>query len=157
MSARKLRKYLDENSVKYINIAHSTAYTAQEIAACSHVSGRNMAKTVIILLKGKMAMAVLPASLTIDFSHLEDALGVDQAELATEEEFKDQFPDCELGAMPPFGNLYGMEVVVTESLAENDEIVFNAGTHRDLIKMKFKDFEKLVNPKRARFEGKLIC
>ena len=157
MSARLLRKYLDKNSVKYINIAHSTAYTAQEIAACSHVSGRKMAKTVILLLDGVTAMAVLPASLTIDFCYLEEVLGVNHVELATEEEFKDMFSDCETGAMPPFGNLYGMEVFVDKALGEYDEIVFNAGTHRDLIQMKYKDFENLVKPKRASFKEKLFC
>ena len=151
MPRKKLKEFLDSNKVKYISIQHSSAYTAQEIAAIAHVPGKDVAKTVIIKIDGKMAMAVLPASYKISFDHLKDALGVKEVRLAYEQEFIDKFPDCEVGAMPPFGNIYGMEVYVAESLAEDEEISFNACSHTELIKMKFADFEKLVKPKQIKF------
>ncbi|RPJ62603.1 MAG: YbaK/EbsC family protein, partial [Acidobacteria bacterium] len=107
MPVKKLKEFLDENRVKYVTISHSLAYTAQEIAATAHIPGKELAKTVIIRADGRMAMAVLPASLKVDFDLLADATGAKKIELATEREFKQLFPDCEMGAMPPFGNLYG--------------------------------------------------
>ena len=151
MPSKKLKAFLDENKVKYITVQHSSAYTAQEIAAIAHVPGKDLAKTVIIKINGKMAMAVLPASYKVSFDNLKETLGVKEARLAYEQEFIDKFPDCEVGAMPPFGNIYGMEVYVAESLAEEEEIAFNACSHTELIKMKFSDFEKLVKPKRIKF------
>jgi Ala-tRNA(Pro) deacylase len=151
MPSKKLKAFLDENKVKYISIQHSSAYTAQEIAAIAHIPGKDLAKTVIIKIDGKMAMAVLPASYKVSFEELKAALTVKEARLAYEQEFMDKFPDCEVGAMPPFGNLYGMDVYVAESLAEEEEIAFNACNHTELIKMNFSDFEKLVKPKRIRF------
>jgi Ala-tRNA(Pro) deacylase len=151
MPSKKLKAFLDENKVKYITVQHSSAYTAQEIAAIAHVPGKDLAKTVIIKIDGKMAMAVLPASYKVGFDHLKDTLGMKEVRLAYEQEFMDKFPDCEVGAMPPFGNIYGMEVYVAESLAEEEEIAFNACSHTELIKMKFSDFEKLVKPKRIKF------
>jgi len=151
MPRKKLKEFLDSNKVKYISIQHSSAYTAQEIAAIAHVPGKDVAKTVIIKIDGKMAMAVLPASYKVSFDHLKDALGVKEVRLAYEQEFIDKFPDCEVGAMPPFGNIYDMEVYVAESLAEDEEIAFNACSHTELIKMKFVDFEKIVKPKRIKF------
>ncbi|MBP1682844.1 MAG: YbaK/prolyl-tRNA synthetase associated region [Ignavibacteriaceae bacterium] len=151
MPSKKLKAFLDENKVKYISIQHSSAYTAQEIAALAHIPGKDLAKTVIIKIDGKMAMAVLPASYKVSFDNLKSALGVNEVRLAYEQEFIDKFPDCEVGAMPPFGNIYGMEVFVAESLAEEEEIAFNACNHTELIKMSFSDFEKLVKPKRIKF------
>jgi len=151
MPSKKLKAFLDENKVKYISIQHSSAYTAQEIAAIAHIPGKDLAKTVIIKIDGKMAMAVLPASYKVSFDNLKSALGVNEVRLAYEQEFMDKFPDCEVGAMPPFGNIYGMEVFVAESLAEEEEIAFNACNHTELIKMSFSDFEKLVKPKRIKF------
>jgi len=151
MPLEKLKSYLDENKVKYLTIKHSSAYTAQEIAALAHVPGKDLAKTVIIKINGKMAMAVLPASYKVSFDELKKTLGIDEVRLAYEQEFIDKFPDCEAGAMPPFGNIYGMEVFVADSLAEDEEIAFNACSHTELIKMKFSDFEKLVKPKRIKF------
>ena len=151
MPRKKLKEFLDSNKVKYISIQHSSAYTAQEIAAIAHIPGKDVAKTVIIKIDGKMAMAVLPASYKVSFDHLKEALGITEVRLAYEQEFMDKFPDCEVGAMPPFGNIYGMEVFVADSLAEDDEIAFNACSHTELIKMKFADFEKLVKPKRIKF------
>ena len=151
MPSKKLKSFLDENKIKYVSIQHSSAYTAQEIAAIAHIPGKDLAKTVIIKIDGKMAMAVLPASFKVSFDNLKDTLGVKEARLAYEQEFIDKFPDCEVGAMPPFGNIYGMEVFVAESLAEDEEIAFNACSHTELIKMTFADFEKLVKPKRIKF------
>lgn len=151
MLSKKVKAFLDENKVKYISIQHSSAYTAQEIAAIAHIPGKDVAKTVIIKIDGKMAMAVLPASYKVSFDHLKSALGANEVRLAYEQEFVDKFPDCEVGAMPPFGNIYGMDVFVAESLAEDEEIAFNACNHTELIKMSFSDYEKLVKPKRIKF------
>lgn len=151
MPSKKLKEFLDSNKIKYVAIQHSSAYTAQEIAASAHIPGKDLAKTVIVKIDGKMAMAVLPASYKVSFDHLRDALGVKDVRLAYEQEFMDKFPDCEVGAMPPFGNIYGMDVYVAEVLSEDEEIAFNACTHTELIKMKFKDSEKLVRPKRFKF------
>ena len=151
MPSKKLKAFLDENKVKYISIQHSSAYTAQEIAALAHIPGKDLAKTVVVKIDGKMAMAVLPASYKVSFENLKVALGVKEIRLAYEQEFVDKFPDCEVGAMTPFGNIYGMEVFVAESLAEDDEIAFNACSHTQLIKMSFSDFENLVKPKRIKF------
>ena len=151
MPSKKLKSFLDENKIKYVSIKHSSAYTAQEIAAIAHIPGKDLAKTVIIKIDGKMAMAVLPASYKVSFDNLKVTLGVKEVRLAYEQEFIDKFPDCEVGAMPPFGNIYGMDVFVAESLAEDEEIAFNACNHTELIKMSFSDFEKLVKPKRIKF------
>ncbi|QXD14506.1 YbaK/EbsC family protein [Rhodocaloribacter litoris] len=151
MPVQKLKSYLDANGVKYVTISHSPAFTAQEVAASAHVPGREMAKTVMIKVDGKMAMAVLPATFKVDLEMLRQALGAQNVELATEEEFKDLFPDCELGAMPPFGNLYGMDVFMAATLAEDEEIVFNAGTHTELIRMAFPDYVRLVKPVELQF------
>jgi len=147
MPTTELKKFLDNHRVKYITIKHSPSYTAQEIAATAHVPGNTLAKTVIVKLKGTLAMIVEPASHKINFDHLKKLTQTHEIELASESEFQQRFPECELGAMPPFGNLYGMTVYVDESLTDNGEIAFNAGTHSELIKMKYEDFSKLVSPK----------
>jgi Ala-tRNA(Pro) deacylase len=149
MPAQKLKQFLDKNKVKYVAISHSPTYTAQEIAASAHVPGKEMAKTVIVKVDGKMAMAVLPAPQKVDFKLLKDGIGAKSVELATatEQEFADSFPECEPGAMPPFGNLYDMDVFVAKKLAEDQEFAFNAGSHTELFKLAYKDFEKLVKPK----------
>ena len=151
MPLQKLREFLDENSVKYVSISHSPAYTAQEIAASAHIPGQELAKTVMVKLDGKMAMAVLPASFKVDLDQLRAAAGAGNVELATEEEFKGLFPGCEPGAMPPFGNLWSMAVFACETLAEDEEIAFNAGSHTELVRLSFSDFAKLVEPKVSRF------
>ncbi len=151
MSCEKLKKFLDEKGIKYVTITHSQAFTAQQVAASTHIKGKDMAKTVIIKIDGHMAMAVLPANYQIDFQALKEVTGNENVVLAEESEFKDIFDDCETGAMPPFGNLYGMDVFVAESLTKDDEIVFNAGNHSEVIKMKYSDFEKLVKPKIIKF------
>jgi Ala-tRNA(Pro) deacylase len=151
MPVRKLKKCLDDNGVKYVIIQHSPAYTAQEVAASAHVPGSELAKTVVVKIDEKMAMAVLPASEQIDLGRLQREVGAKTAVLASEEEFRDAFPDCELGAMPPFGNLYGMDVYVTEELASHGSIVFNAGSHTELMQVAYGDFEKLAQPTELRF------
>jgi Ala-tRNA(Pro) deacylase len=147
MPAKKLKEFLDQNRVKYVTIRHSPNYTAQEIAASAHIPGKELAKTVMVKLDGEMAMAVLPASYRVDFDQLREASGAGKAELATEGEFRDRFPGCDVGAMPPFGNLYGMRVYVASSLAEDETIAFNAGSHAELIQMAYGDFERLVEPR----------
>jgi Ala-tRNA(Pro) deacylase len=151
MPLTKIKDFLNQHHIKYIIIKHSSAFTAQEIAASAHISGKELAKTVMIKFDGKMAMAVLPASYKISFEDLKEVLGVEKVRLAYEQEFMDKFPDCEVGAMPPFGNLYGMEVYVAESLADDEEIVFNACSHTELIGMNYVDFEELVKPTRMKF------
>jgi Ala-tRNA(Pro) deacylase len=156
MPVQKLKIFLDKNEVKYVSITHSRAYTSQEIAASAHVSGKELAKTVMIKIDGKMAMAVLPASYQIDFDTLKDLFGTKKVRLASEFEFEDRFPDCEVGAMPPFGNLYDMEVFVAESLTEDQEIAFNAGSHTELIKLDYQDYERLVQPRIFKFTWKTV-
>jgi Ala-tRNA(Pro) deacylase len=134
-----------------VTISHSAAFTAQEIASLVHIRGRELAKTVIVKVDGKMAMAVLPASHKVETTLLKTAAGAASVGLATELEFKALFPDCETGAMPPFGNLYGLQVFVEESLATDEEIAFNAGSHSELVRMAYKDFERLVHPTVAKF------
>ena len=154
MPVRRLKEFLDDQGVKYITISHSAAYTAQEIAATAHVRGKELAKTVMVKIDGTMAMAVLPASYRVDLDLLRVASGSKTVELATEEEFAGMFPECDAGAMPPFGNLYGMAVFVAESLAEDEEIAFNAGTHTELIRLAYSDFERLVAPKVVPFSAR---
>jgi Ala-tRNA(Pro) deacylase len=132
-------------------ISHSPAYTAQGIAAIAHISGKELAKTVIVKIDGALAMAVLPASHQVDLARLKVAAGAGSAEVVPESEFKGRFPDCETGAMPPFGNLYAMLVYADESLAKDKEIAFNAGTHRELMRLAWEDFAKLVKPKVVSF------
>ena len=151
MPVRKLKEFLDRENVKYVSIIHSPAYTAQEVAASAHVTGRELAKTVIVQLDGEMAMAVLPANRKIVLQDLREVTGSDQVKFASEDEFRQKFPECETGAMPPFGNLYGMEVYAAESLAANTEIAFNAGSHTEVIKLAYRDFERLVHPRAMSF------
>lgn len=146
MPARTLKEFLDKEHVRYVTIAHSKAFTAQEVAASAHIPGKEMAKTVMVRIDGEMAMAVLPADHKVNFGALREALGAAKVELATEEDFSSRFPECEVGAMPPFGNLYGMKVFVDESLAADESIAFNAGSHTELIKLPFTDFRRLVDP-----------
>jgi Ala-tRNA(Pro) deacylase len=148
MPARKVKEFLDSHQTKYVAINHSPAYTAQEIAASAHIPGNQLAKTLVVKIDGRLAMAVLPGPRKLDRERLKQVSGAKDVELASELEFKDRFPECEVGAMPPFGNLYGMDVYVDKNL-ETDEIAFNAGSHTELIRMSYKDFERLVQPKIA--------
>lgn len=149
--AARLKSFLDEKGIKYTLLTHSPAYTAQESAATLHVPGKELAKSVVVKCDGKLALAVLPASYRVNAKLLAEAAGAKKVELAGENEFSTTFPDCELGAMPPFGNLYGLPVYVDEVLAQDEEIVFNAGTHRDAVRMRYQDFAQLVTPGMARF------
>ena len=150
MALEQLMRFLDSNAVKYLTVRHSPAYTAQEVAAIAHVPGKEWAKTVMVKLDGKMAMAVVPASGRVVFDLLKQASGAGVAELAAEQEFRDLCPGCEVGAMPPFGNLFGMDVYVDEGLAADPEIAFNAGTHTELLSLPFADFLRLVKPRVVR-------
>ena len=156
MPVRKLREFLDSHKVKYLVISHSTAYTAQEIAASAHVPGKELAKTVMIKVDGQMAMAVLPASHRVDMDLLKETSGAEKVELATEQEFAAKFPECEVGAMPPFGNLYDMDVYAAETLAQDEEVCFNAGSHTELLRMHYKDFELLVQPTVVKCSAKCV-
>ena len=151
MPAKKLKRFLDENHVRYVAIRHSPAYTAQETAASAHVPGRELAKTVVLYIDGEMAMAVLPSTRMLDLELLRHQAEAESVTLATENQFKDRFPDCEAGAMPPFGNLYRMPVYVDRSLTLDEQIAFNAGSHAELIQLAFEDFENLVHPIVAEF------
>lgn len=147
MAVKKLKEFLNTHHVKYVTISHSPAFTSQQVAESAHVSGKEMAKTLIVKLDGKMVMMVLPSNVKLDFYEVQERLGVHKAELASEHEFKDKFAECELGAMPPFGNLFGMDVYLDDRLAKNTEIAFNAGTHSEIMKLAMSDFTKLVQPK----------
>ena len=147
MPSKKLKNFLDENDIKYISIMHSLAFTAVEIAKSAHIPSKEMAKTVIIKVDGALAMAVVPANFKVNLQLLQQALGSNAIELATEPEFTQRFSDCEVGAMPPFGNLYDMDVYVAESLTEDQKIAFNSGSHLEIIQMDYRDFESLVKPK----------
>ena len=154
MPVQALKNFLDQNGVKYVVLSHSPAFTAQEIAARAHIPGKELAKTVIVKADDRLAMAVLPASQKVDLLELQQAIGTWRMEIAKEEEFRSRFPDCDLGAMPPFGNLYGMDVYLADSLVEDDEIAFNAGSFTELIRLAYSDFERLVHPKVLHFAAR---
>jgi len=151
MPNKKLKEFLDRNTVPYISIKHPNAFTAQHVAARAHIPGKNMVKTVMIMIGDTMAMAILPATFYVDFNLLREMTGVSDVRLASEQEFKYMFPDCETGAMPPFGNLYNMDVYAAKVLTEDDMIAFNAGTHSEIIQMTYLDFARLVHPKVVKF------
>lgn len=142
----RLTQYLGENGVDFEHMTHPRAFTAQEVAAAQHVPGDSLAKVVMAFIAEKMVMLVLPATCQINFPKLRSALGVEEARLAKEREFADIFSDCEVGAMPPFGNLYEVPVYVDRLLANAEEIVFDAGTHGDTMKVRYADWERLVSP-----------
>jgi Ala-tRNA(Pro) deacylase len=143
--------YLQEQKAQFKRMSHPEVFTSQEVAAAQHVPGRAMAKAVLVKADKTFVLAVLPSIYTVNFGRLAKLLGVKKAGLAGEEEMKPFFTDVELGAEPPFGNLYNLETIVEEHLTEEPEIVFQAGTHKDTIKMKFADYQKLVRPKVGQF------
>ncbi len=149
MSSIKLKEFLQRNNIHYKTLTHAQAFTSQQTAESAHISGREFAKTVMVKIDGKMAMAVLPATYSIDLNLFKDSLCAKSVELAHENEFEDLFPECETGAMPPFGNLYGMEVYVCDEIDEEGNIAFNFGSHTELIKMTYKDFQRLVHPRKT--------
>jgi Ala-tRNA(Pro) deacylase len=146
----RLEAYLREKQVPFEVRHHPRAITAQEVAASEHVPGKMLAKTVMVLADGKMVMLALPAPYQVDVDKAGKVLGV-EVRLAHEEEFENTFPDCEVGAMPPFGNLYEVPVYVEAALAEDETIVFRAGTHTDTMSVSYADFENLVEPTIAEF------
>jgi Ala-tRNA(Pro) deacylase len=142
----RLEQYLNENAVAYTAQQHQRAYSAQQIAALEHVSGKQFAKVVMVLADGEPAMMVVPASSWLRLDHAGAALHSNDVRMASEIEFAPLFPDCEVGAMPPFGNLYGVPVYVDDSLARNEDIVIQAGSHTDTIRLSYIDFERLAEP-----------
>ena len=151
MACEKLLEYLVENGVDFELVEHPQAYAAQDVAYKAGVPGRAFAKTVLVKLDGLMAMAVVPAEHKINFHVLREVADAETISLALEDEFENRFPDCELGAMPPFGNLYGMRVFLDEELGETGHVAFNAGTHTELVTMSYADLVRLVNPQISRF------
>jgi Ala-tRNA(Pro) deacylase len=147
----RLEEYLRENRVPFEAQHHPRAVTAQEVAASEHLPGKLLAKTVMVLADGEMVMLALPAPYQVDLERAAAALGVKEVRLAEEEEFEETFPDCEVGAMPPFGNLYGVPVYVDETLAEDETIVFRSGTHTETMSVSYADFERLAEPAIAEF------
>lgn len=146
MPVEKLKNYLNDKQIKYAVIAHSPAFTAQEVAQSAHISGNQVAKTVVLKVNGKLCMLVLPASDYVDLQSLKKLVGNDDIELATESDFKDKFPGCEVGAIPPFGNLYDMDVYMSDSLSKHNQLAFSAGNYSELIQLDSKDYQSLVNP-----------
>lgn len=147
--SKKLKQFLDEKQVNYEEMQHATAYTAQEIAGAQHVPGQEAVKSVIVKSNGSFTMCVLPAVRMVDLEKFKAATDVSDAELAAEEDLAQLFPDYELGAEPPFGNLYGLKVVADTSLDDNDSVVFNAGTHTDTIRLTLEDFKQLSEAQMA--------
>jgi Ala-tRNA(Pro) deacylase len=153
MPLQRLKELLDRNGVHYESIVHLPAYTAQGIAAMTHISGKELAKTVVVKLDGSLGLAVLPASHRVDLRLLQAASGAGTVAVASEAEFKDAFPGCETGAMPPFGSLYGLPVLVDEIVTHDREIVFNAGSHTELVRLGYEDFARLERPKVLKFSA----
>ena len=149
--SEKLRAFLAASKIRYTVARHPVAYTAQEIAAAQHVPGRQLAKSVLVKTDRGPVLAVLPAVHLIDLKKLKTALGARQLTIAKEADIKQQFSDIEVGAMSPFGNLYGVPVIVDRGLGEAEEIVFNGGSHTETIKLRYRDFATLVNPKAGAF------
>ena len=150
---KRLKEMLDGAKVPYEVYNHALAYTAQEVAAKQHFSGNEMAKVVMLQVDDKLVMGVIRGNDKINVNEVRESLGAHNVRLATEEEFIARFPECEIGAMPPFGNLYGMKVYVDPSLAKDEFIYFNAGNHVQTVHMKYKDFAGLVEPQVAHLAG----
>ena len=147
MPISRLKEILDGKNIRYVIVSHSTAYTAAAIAAMTHTPGREIAKSVMVLADGALTMVVVPGSKHVDLRALKTALGANEVSLAHEHQFAHVFPDCEVGAMPPFGNLYNLPVYVDETLSQDREIAFNAGSHRELLRMAYSDYHNLVRPR----------
>jgi Ala-tRNA(Pro) deacylase len=147
MLAPRLHHFLDERRVPYETLTHDRTVTAQETANAAQIGGRHFAKTVMVKVDGALAMVVMPAAYRTDMARLSRALDGAPVELAAESDFRDAFPDCEVGAMPPFGNLYGVPVYADTRLSSEEEIAFNAGTHTDLVRMPYAEFERLARPR----------
>lgn len=153
---RRLKDYLDGQKVQYQVLTHQEAYTAPEIAHTLHVSGKMLAKVVMVNVGERFVMTVLPSNWKLDLKRLKEVFGTSHVRLATEEEFKGLFPDCELGTMPPFGNLYGLEVYVDQALAADEEIVFQAGSYVTAVKLRYQDFANLAHPSVVEFHAPFL-
>ncbi len=153
--ARNLKEFLDKSKVPYKLSTHQEVYTAQEVAHSLHVKGQYLAKVVMIKSKDKLVMTVLPASHKVNIEKIKTLLNDPETRLATEAEFKTAFPDCDVGAMPPIVHLYGLELYADKALTQDPEIIFQAGSHVETIRMKYSDWEKLAKPKIAEFAGHL--
>jgi Ala-tRNA(Pro) deacylase len=147
--ATRLRELLDANGASYEKIHHPRDFRALETAADTHTRPDEFAKTVFVCIDGRFAMAVLPANHSVALSRLASAIGGVDSRLATEDEVRELCPDCEIGAAPPFGNLYGLEVYVSPRLAEDELITFNAGSHEEALRLRYADFERLAKPRRV--------
>lgn len=146
MCRERLESYLRQQRVDFEAQEHHTAFTAQEVAQTEHIPGKLVAKTVVMWADGRMVLLVLPAPFQVDLTRLNEVIGAKATRLAHEPEFADAFPDCEIGAMPPFGNLYDLPVYVDKSLTEDEIIVFPAGTHTETMSLRYADYERLVKP-----------
>jgi len=144
---RKITEFLDSEGIPYEFRAHPPTYTAQKTAQAEHISGKNFAKTVMVVADRRLLMAVVPASHHVELTRLRQMLQAQEVRLATEHEFVNMFPGCDLGAMPPLGNLFGRDVVADVSLKSVPSITFNAGTHTDTISMRFQDFVRIAKPR----------
>jgi Ala-tRNA(Pro) deacylase len=142
----KLRVFFDENRAEYTHTVHSIAYTAREVALAEHLPAREVAKVVVVHGDSGYHMLILPANKLVDFQEVRIALGLSHARMVPETELNHLFPDCELGAMPPLGNLYGMAVYLDSAMAAEEMITFNAGTHRDVVHMRTAEFRRLARP-----------
>lgn len=147
MLSQTIKRYLDENRIDYSLISHAPAYTASQTAQSAHVPGRRLVKVVMVKIDGKLAMVSIPSNTQLDLEELRECSHAKDVELAHEYEFADQFPDCDAGAMPPFGGLYAMDVYMAKSLQNRKWLAFNAGNHSELLKIDSADFLKLVHPK----------
>ncbi|MBI1941154.1 MAG: YbaK/EbsC family protein [Acidobacteria bacterium] len=148
---QRIRDFLEASKVNYEWLPHPEAFTAQEVAHSLHVSGKRLAKTVVLDADGRLVMAVLPASHRLDLHELKAALAVKRLEMLPESELAKIFPDCDLGAIPPLGSLYGMDVWVDGAVAQSEEIVFTAGTHVDAVRIAYSDFVQLAKPRVGHF------
>ena len=154
---RGVETLLQERAVAYEARHHPPAFSAQRLAACEHVPGQMVAKVVIAFADERMLMLVLPAPANVNLMKLAEATETENVRLARENEFAAVFADCETGAMPPFGNLYGLPVLVDRSLAGDEQILFQAGTHTDTIRMRYADFAELVHPRVADLASRTPC
>lgn len=141
-----IQSYLAKNGIPFEAIPHPRSVTAEETAHAAHIEERRLAKIVVVRIEGQMTMLVLHADERIDLERLREQMRVDDLEICSEREFEDRFPDCEVGAMPPFGDLFGMPVIVSESIASDEKITFNAGSHTELITMNYRDFARITKP-----------
>ncbi len=142
----RLEAYLRESNVPFEVQEHPLAVTAQEVAASEHVKGRAFAKVVMVVADGEMRMVVLPASEKVSFEKLTAVIRAKHVRLANEEEFASRFTDCDAGAMPPFGHLYGLSVVIDDTLSKNQRIVFRLGTHTTTMSVPYEDFARIERP-----------